>query len=46
MTNIPTEVVFKIRRFDPAVDQQPHREEYRIPYTHGLTVLDGLKKIK
>jgi succinate dehydrogenase / fumarate reductase iron-sulfur subunit len=46
MTTTPTEVVFKIRRFDPAVDQEPHWEEHRIPYTHGLTVLDGLRKIK
>lgn len=40
------EVTYKIRRFDPATDRAPHWEEYRIPYLPGLTVLDGLWKIK
>ena len=41
-----TEVVFRIRRFDPTQDADPHWEEYRLPYTDGMTVLDGLKVIK
>jgi succinate dehydrogenase / fumarate reductase iron-sulfur subunit len=46
MTNTPTEVIFRIRRFDPAVDGEPHWEEHRLSYTAGMTVLDGLRKIK
>jgi succinate dehydrogenase / fumarate reductase iron-sulfur subunit len=45
-TTIPSEVIFRIRRYDPAADSEPHWEEYRLPYTAGMTVLDGLKKIK
>ena len=41
-----TDVTFRIRRFDPTQDAEPHWEEYRLPYTEGMTVLDGLKKIK
>jgi succinate dehydrogenase / fumarate reductase iron-sulfur subunit len=42
----PKEVIYRIRRFDPRTDRAPHWEEYRIPYTPGLTVLDGLWRIK
>jgi succinate dehydrogenase / fumarate reductase iron-sulfur subunit len=45
-TTIPSEVVFRIRRFDPVADAGPHWEEYRIPYAAGMTVLDGLHKLK
>src|SRR5512133_129418 len=45
-TTIPTEVIFRIRRFDPVADTAPHWEEYRLPYTAGMTVLDGLRRIK
>jgi succinate dehydrogenase / fumarate reductase iron-sulfur subunit len=41
-----SEVTYRIRRFDPEHDSKPHWEEYRIPWTHGMTVLDGLWKIK
>ncbi len=41
-----TEVVFRIRRFDPAQDAEPHWSDYRLPHTGGMTVLDGLKAIK
>ena len=40
------EVVFRVRRFDPERDPRPHYEDYRIPVHLGLTVLDGLWKIK
>ncbi|MFI5167472.1 MAG: succinate dehydrogenase/fumarate reductase iron-sulfur subunit [Thermoanaerobaculales bacterium] len=40
------EVTYRIRRFDPNQDAAPHWEEYRIPYAAGMTVLDGLWKIK
>jgi succinate dehydrogenase / fumarate reductase iron-sulfur subunit len=46
MTNIPTEVIFRIRRFDPVADTAPRWEEYRLPYTPGMTVLEGLRRIK
>ena len=45
-TTLPTEVVFRIRRFDPATDSAPHWEDYPLPYSPGMTVLDGLKQIK
>lgn len=41
-----TKVTYRIRRFDPARDAAPHFETYTIPYTLGLTVLDGLWRIK
>jgi succinate dehydrogenase / fumarate reductase iron-sulfur subunit len=40
------EVVYRIRRFDPEKDRAPHWEDYRIEYTPGMTVLEGLWKIK
>jgi succinate dehydrogenase / fumarate reductase iron-sulfur subunit len=41
-----TEVTYRIRRFDPERDSAPHWEEYRIPWSAGMTVLDGLWRIK
>jgi len=41
-----TEVTYRVRRFDPATDSAPHWEEYRVPYQAGMTVLDGLWKLK
>ncbi len=41
-----TEITFRIRRFDPAVDAEPHWDDFPLPYTPGMTVLDGLKVIK
>jgi succinate dehydrogenase / fumarate reductase iron-sulfur subunit len=40
------EVTYRVRRFDPNQDAAPHWEEYRIPYAAGMTVLDGLWRIK
>jgi succinate dehydrogenase / fumarate reductase iron-sulfur subunit len=42
----PSEVVFRIRRFDPVTDTEPHWEDYRFPCPPGMTVLEGLKQIK
>ncbi len=42
----PTEVVYHVRRYDPERDAAPHWAEYRISYTPGLTVLDGLWTVK
>ena len=41
-----SEVSYRIRRFDPERDSAPHWEEYRIPYAAGMTVLEGLWKVK
>jgi succinate dehydrogenase / fumarate reductase iron-sulfur subunit len=41
-----SEVTYRIRRFDPDCDSAPHWEEYRIPYSAGMTVLDGLWRVK
>jgi succinate dehydrogenase / fumarate reductase iron-sulfur subunit len=42
----PSEVSYRIRRFSPERDSAPHWEEYHIPFVAGMTVLDGLWKIK
>ncbi len=41
-----TEVTYRIRRFTPERDRAPHWEEYRVPYAKGMTVLEGLWKVK
>jgi succinate dehydrogenase / fumarate reductase iron-sulfur subunit len=43
---VSTEVVFRIRRFDPTTDAEPHWEDYGFPCPPGMTVLEGLKYIK
>ncbi len=43
---VTSEVVFRIRRFDPTTDADPHWEDYRVPWPPGMTVLEGLKQIK
>jgi succinate dehydrogenase / fumarate reductase, iron-sulfur subunit len=43
---VSTEVVFRIRRFDPTTDAEPHWEDYRFACPSGMTVLEGLKYIK
>jgi succinate dehydrogenase / fumarate reductase, iron-sulfur subunit len=45
-TTLPSEVTFRIRRFDAVTDTAPHWEDYRLPLTSGMTVLEGLKTIK
>jgi len=35
-------VTFHLRRFEPGKDREPHWEDYAIPLTPGMTVLDGL----
>jgi len=46
MITAPTDVTFRIRRFDPLTRPQPAWEEHTIPYAPGMTVLDGLRLIK
>ena len=43
---LPPEITFRIRRFDPAVDAAPQWADFGLPYSVGMTVLDGLKLIK
>jgi len=40
------DVTYRIRRFDPDRDAAPRWQESRIPALPGMTVLDGLWKIK
>ncbi len=43
---VSKEVVFRVRRFTPGRDAAPEWKDYRIPSPPGMTVLDGLWKIK
>jgi succinate dehydrogenase / fumarate reductase iron-sulfur subunit len=43
---VPSDVVFRIRRFDPTTDTEPHWEDYSVPCPPGMTVLEGLKLVK
>jgi succinate dehydrogenase / fumarate reductase iron-sulfur subunit len=45
-TTLPTEVIFRISRFDASADAPPRWEDYRLPYTMGMTVLEGLRAVK
>ena len=45
MITTPTDVTFSIRRFDPSTQSRPVWERFTIPYTAGMTVLDGLRNI-
>ena len=40
------EIIFKIRKYDPGKDKEPHWENYKVPVHKGMTVLDGLHEIK
>ena len=42
----PSEVTFRIRRFDPASGSSPAWQDFTIAYAAGMTVLDGLRTIK
>ena len=42
----PTQVVFRVRRYEPEKDAAPHWEEYAVETAPGMTVLDGLWRIK
>jgi len=45
-SSLPTEVTFRIRRFDASTGAEPRWEDYAVPYASGMTVLEGLKLIK
>ena len=40
------QVTFHLRRFKPGKDAEPHWEDHSIEVTPGMTVLDGLWKVK
>ncbi|MGQ0797306.1 MAG: succinate dehydrogenase/fumarate reductase iron-sulfur subunit, partial [Methanobacteriota archaeon] len=40
------DVVFRVKRYRPERDDAPHYQDYRIPYTDDMVVLDGLNHIK
>ncbi|MEE8414485.1 MAG: succinate dehydrogenase/fumarate reductase iron-sulfur subunit, partial [Dehalococcoidales bacterium] len=40
------QVVFKLQRYNPEQDNQPHFQEFIVPSSRGMTVLDGLLYIK
>ncbi len=40
------EITFRIRKFNPEKDTEPHWEDHTIAVTPGMTVLDGLHEIK
>ena len=40
------EVVFRVQRFDPKKDREPHFKEYKVRNEPGMTELDGLLQIK
>ncbi|MCL4848551.1 MAG: succinate dehydrogenase iron-sulfur subunit [Acidobacteria bacterium] len=42
----PSDVTFRIRRFDPARGTPPWWDDFTLPYVAGMTVLDGLRTIK
>jgi succinate dehydrogenase / fumarate reductase iron-sulfur subunit len=39
-------LTFTIQRFNPETDQSPHDEDYRLEISRGMTVLEGLVRIK
>jgi len=42
----PKQVTFKVQRYDPEQDNSPHLQEFAVPSSRGMTVLDGLLYIK
>ena len=40
------QITFKVQRYDPEEDGQLHFQEFTVPSSHGMTVLDGLLYIK
>ncbi|MBI2847874.1 MAG: succinate dehydrogenase iron-sulfur subunit [Chloroflexi bacterium] len=40
------ELIFRVQRYDPEKDRKPHLQEFAVPWTQGMTVLNGLLHIK
>jgi len=43
---VHSDIVFRIRRFDPTTDHEPHWEDYPFKAPAGMTVLEGLRLVK
>ncbi len=41
-----TNIKFRVQRYDPERDSAPHMQEFTVPVSRGMTVLDGLLYIK
>ena len=41
-----TTIVFEVLRYNPETDKKPAVQEFKVPVTKGMTVLDGLTWIK
>lgn len=46
MSNSEKNITFRVQRYDPQADSRPYLKEYQVPFTKGLTILDGLYYIK
>ncbi len=46
MADAPKTVTYHVRRYEPGKDTEPRWEDHRIERTPGMTVLDGLWKVK
>jgi succinate dehydrogenase / fumarate reductase iron-sulfur subunit len=40
------ELLFRVQRYLPERDEKPYIQEFKLPFTEGMTVLDGLIYIK
>lgn len=39
-------VTFRVRRYNPEKDENPHYQDFQVPVRRGMTILDGLHLIK
>ncbi len=46
MVENTSQVTFKVQRYDPEKDVQPHLQEFVVPIKRGTTILDGLIYIR
>jgi succinate dehydrogenase / fumarate reductase iron-sulfur subunit len=44
--NKTTDIIFRVRRFEPGQDSEPYYEDFTVPVTEGMVVLEGLWWIK
>jgi succinate dehydrogenase / fumarate reductase iron-sulfur subunit len=41
-----TQIKYKVQRYNPEKDKAPYLQDFTVPYTKGMTVLEGLLYIK
>ena len=46
MSDSEKTIIFEVLRYDPEKGEKPHLQEFAVPTTKGMTVLDGLHWIK